>query len=147
MPLRRTLAVIATALLLVVGLGSATPTTAGPKNGPVPWGWTKSGNHTLKPGCHRYAYRYRIKAPTRSWMAEIQLLNRKGVRIASDALFSESDPARGRRNWSTEICRNSTVPGKHVIRMRVTYAVDPDHSMFTTRSGFVKNTRFRMRRR
>lgn len=148
MPLRRTLAVIATALMLVVGLGSATPTaTAGPTKGPVAWGWTKAPNQVLRPGCRYYVYRYRINAPTNNWMAELQLINRKGVRVTSDILFSETEPARGKRRWPAQICGNTTVPGKHVIRMRVTYAVDPDHTMLTTKSGFVKNSRFRMRRR
>jgi hypothetical protein len=77
-------------------------------------------------------------------MAELFLVNRKGTPLGSDAVFSESDPAKGWLKW--RICRPSTVYGKHRIKMKVTYNPEPEDYTPDVVAGWVKPSYFRLTR-
>ena len=149
MSLRRSLAVAGAALLLSSGLMVSTPTTAAAPgydiDNPKTWGATRAPDQVLKRGCHRYRYHYRIDVP--DWAAEIILVNRRGVEITNDVIFHVTEPRKGWRRWSTEICRASTVYGKHRIKMKITW--DPDKGSDPTPDnidGWTKVSTFRMKR-
>ena len=149
MSLRRTFAVAATALLLSSGLIASTPTTAAAPDydidNPKTWGATRAPDQVLRRGCHRYRYHYRIDVP--DWAAEVILVNPNGVKLAHDVLFHVTEPRRGWRRWSTEICRASTTYGKHRILMKITW--DPDKGSDPTPDnidGWTKTSSFRMKR-
>jgi hypothetical protein len=143
MSLRTSIGGAGAALILMCGLGAATPPAAADDHW-KPWGATRAPDQTLRPGCHKYRYHYRVSPPTNSWMAEIFLVNRKGIGVASDAVLSESDPAKGWLKW--RICRPSTVYGKHKIKMKVTYDPDPGDDTPDVVSGWVKPSYFRLTR-
>jgi len=143
MSLRRSIVGSGTAVLLAAGLVTAAPpATARPDF--KPWGATRAPDQTLKPGCHRYRYHYRVSPPTNSWAVEFFLVNPNRRGLASYAIASESDPAKGRLKWT--ICRRSTVYGKHKIKMKVTYVEEPGDPTPDTIDGWVKPSTFRLTR-
>ncbi len=105
-----------------------------------PWGSSWSKNQVMKPRCASYPYRYRVNPPSKDWAAEIFLVGPHGRGIASDAVDSDADPARGRKSW--RLCRPSITAGRYRIKMRVTWLRG-----FENHVAWVKPTSFRMRRR
>ncbi|WP_232679160.1 hypothetical protein [Nocardioides sp. R-C-SC26] len=104
-----------------------------------PWGTVTSANHVLKRGCHDYTLQYKVNAPTNEWAAEIIVINPNGRRLASYAIDKDSDPAVGR--LTLDLCRASTVYGKHRLEMKVTWQRGRE-----LRDGWVKATFFRFTR-
>jgi len=143
MSLRTSIVGPGVALMLAAGLVTGVPPATAHDHW-KPWGATRAPDQTLRPGCHGYRYHYRVSPPTNSWMAEIFLVNRKGVGLASEAVFTESDPKKGWLKW--RICRPSTVYGKHKIKMKVTYDPDPGGHTPDVVSGWVKPSYFRLTR-
>jgi hypothetical protein len=134
----------AAALVLAAGLMvAAAPPTAADHHWKA-WGSTRAADQTLRAGCHKYRYHYRVDPPTNSWSAEVFLVNRNGRGITSMALDSASDPAAGWRKWT--ICRPSTVYGKHKMRMKVTYNPEPEDPTADNIDGWVKPSYFRLKR-
>ncbi|MGA8845257.1 MAG: hypothetical protein WB471_01425 [Nocardioides sp.] len=125
----------ATALLASLLLVTSPPSSQAARDY-RPWGTATSKDHVLKAGCHRYAYRYKITAPTDEWMAEIRFIGPNGTGLASSVIDSGSHPARDKRRIT--VCQPSTSYGKHTIKMKVTYSVGVKHT-----SGQVKPTSFR----
>jgi len=144
MSLRTSIAGSSAALLLAGGLVASVPPAATAHDHWKPWGATRAPDQTLRPGCHRYRYHYRVTPPTNSWSAEFFLVNRNGVGVASAAIDSASDPARGWRKW--KICRASTVYGRHKIKMKVTYNPEPEDPTPENIEGWVEPSRFRLTR-
>lgn len=133
--LRTTIARLGTASmlasLLVVGA-----------NGPAeardfkPWGKAVSKNHVLKRGCHDYGFRYKVKAPTKTWQAEVFFISPDGTGLAHSVFDSAIHKAKDRSTFT--VCRPSTEVGKHKIKMKITYAKGT-----VMKQGRVKPTRFR----
>ncbi len=144
MSLRTSIMGSAAVLMLAAGLVTGVPPAAAHDHW-KPWGATRAPDQTLRPGCHRYRYHYRVSPPTNSWAAEIFLINRKGRGVASMAIDSASDPKRGWRKWT--ICRASTVYGRHKIKMKVTYNPQPKDPTPDVIAGWVKPSKFRLTRR
>ena len=92
MSLRRSIVGSGTALLLAAGLVTAAPPAPAQPDF-KPWGATRAPDQTLRPGCHRYRYHYRVSPPTNSWVTEFFLVSPNGRGLASYAIASESDPA------------------------------------------------------
>ena len=115
MALRR----LSTALLVAVGLVAASlpaPAVAGDAD----YGrtWRKDG--TLRPGCHDYRFRYRVKPAAvlegagDDWSAEFFLVDPRGQGLATVAKDSDIDPRRGHGTY--RVCRETTRPGRFKIR-------------------------------
>jgi hypothetical protein len=81
------------------------------------YGHTAAPDRALRPGCHDYAYRYVIKAPTDDWTLETFLDDPRGETLGSGAFLSDSDPRRG--DGVFRFCRYSTKPGRFTIRAKV----------------------------
>ncbi len=137
--LRTSLARLGTATmvasLLVVG-----PTGSAEARDFKPWGKAVSKNHVLKRGCHDYAYRYKVKPPTKQWSAEIFFVTPNGTGLAHRAFDSAANPAKDRVKLT--VCSPSTDYGKHKIKMKITYT--RGDAMVV---GWVKPTTFRFTRR
>ena len=134
----------AAALVLAAGLMvTAAPPVAADHHW-KPWGSTRAPDQTLRDGCHKYRYHYRVKPPTKSWAAEVFLTNRYGKGIASMALDSAIDPDVGWQKWT--ICRASTVYGKHKMRMKITYNPTPANPTPDNIEGWVKPSILRLKR-
>lgn len=127
------------ALLAALLSGLLAMAPSAPAAEPKPWGKITAADQTLRSGCHRYRIRYVVKAPTNRWAAELFMINPNGRRLASFAVDVDSDPARG--YWRPTICRWSTVYGKHVLRMKVTW--QRDRNVY---DGYVRNGSFRFTR-
>ena len=135
-------ALVATLLGCLMGAGLVSVSTVTASAEYKPWGTTKSKNHVLRSGCHNYAYRYRINPPNGDWAAEIFLSGPTKVKIASAALISESDPAKGVLQW--RMCRPSVTYGRYKMRMKITYRTGP--SGFGLVTGWVKPSFFKLTR-
>jgi hypothetical protein len=135
--MRRMLMAVVGALLMVWPLAAGTPAV-----GADPLGVTRARNQVLHPGCHGYAYSYKITPPayTSTWSAEIFLTGPKGARVGSVYLLSPADPASGKRVW--RMCRASIIPGKYTMKMRVT-TID----IYDLQTTWVQPTTFRISRR
>jgi hypothetical protein len=160
MSLRRLIAVAGTALMLSSGLIASAPASTGSalsassspatasggydEDNPKTWGATRAPNQVLRAGCHRYRYHYRIDVP--DWAAEIFLVNPNGRAIVNDIALEATEPSKGWRRWSTEICRASTTYGRHKIRMKITWTPDADDPTDDNIDGFVKPSFFRFTR-
>ncbi len=94
----------------------------------------------IKRSCHYYPYRYVVDPPTDQWAAEIFLVGPRGGGIASAAIDSASDRARGKRFW--RLCRASVISGRYKMRMKITW-----QRGFDRHEGWVKPSHFRLRRR
>ena len=145
--LRRTIAGAGATALLTAALvtGITPPAGAQTDDRPhyKPWGSTSAHDQTLRRGCHRYRYHYKIHAPTDYWSAEIFLVNPRGVGLASAAIDTISEPDRGTLFF--RICRPSTVYGVHKLRMKITYCTDRD-CREPSHDGFVRPSTFRLKR-
>ncbi len=120
----RVLAGSTVGLMLAGGLVAATPvTTADAAPRYHKWGFVKSRNHVLRPGCHRYTYRYKIDPPKPrdSYAGEIFLIGPGGVNLASAAKISPYSPPRAKAKF--KLCAPSVRYGRHRLRMKVTYKV------------------------
>ena len=139
----RALVALLVALWLVPGL------LPGP--GPVPaadavtyhkWGRAAAPDQRLRSGCHDYRYHYRIKVPSNEWNAEVFLVNRKHVALGTQNFETPDDGKRGHATF--RVCRQSTVAGRHKLKMRVSwYENDPER---TVHRGWVRPTYFRLYR-
>jgi len=144
---RTLLAALFSTLLLTSVLASA-PVEAASHSAPAvgaaakykPWGKATGKTQKLRPGCHRYTFNYVVKAPTNQWAAEIILVNPNKRALASFAIDSGYDKARGK--LKTTICRYSTVYGKHKLKMKVTWNRNRE-----LHDGWVKPTTFRLKRK
>ncbi|HWJ82202.1 MAG TPA: hypothetical protein VNS55_08195 [Nocardioides sp.] len=109
------------------------------------WGRAAAPDQVLRRGCRNYRYHYRVNAPTNSWLVEIFLVSPTGKGLGYQVLNSQDgvDPPKGRRHF--RVCRSSTVPGRHKLRMKVTwyYPSDLEH---TPHTGWVRPTYFRLTR-
>lgn len=150
--LRTVLTGAATAALLTTGLVATSPAPAG-AGAPAatyghsarpsyqPYGRAVSTDHVLRRGCKYYKFSYRVHPPTDEWAAEIFVINPNGRRLLSYAIDAASDPGQDTRRWSTQICRRSTVYGKHTIKMKITW--QDGRQVYDT---FVKPSTFRFTR-
>jgi hypothetical protein len=110
------------------------------------WGRAAAPDQRLRAGCQDYRYHYRVHAPSHDWLIEVFLLNRKGAHLGYENYSSESpdnDPERGHGVFN--VCRQSTVPGRHTLKMRVTW-YDPNDLAHTPHRGWVRPTHFRLYR-
>ena len=135
----RAVARIGVGTLLVGALAASTTGPPASAATYYPWGSTASADHVLRKGCHNYRYRYSVTPPTDEWAAEIFVANRRGEPLASAAVDSAVDPARG--SLRMRICRASTFYGRHTIKMKVTWQ---QHR--ATTAGFVTPSTFRFKR-
>ncbi len=119
-------------LLVVASIDSATAYR--------PWGSTSAKNQVMKPHCAHYGYRYVVDPPSDEWSAEIFLKGPRGGGIASAAIDSRADPARGRALW--RLCRPSIVAGRYTMKMKITWLRG-----YEKHEGWVKPSHFRLRRR
>jgi hypothetical protein len=133
--LRRLIAFSSAGLLLAGGLVGSSAVAAY-----EPWGGTHAKDQVLKPSCAHYPYRYRIAPPIDDWAAELFLVGPNGVPIASAAFDVDSDPAVGKAFF--RLCRPSVTPGRHKIRMKITYL-----DGYEKYEGYVKPSYFRLTRR
>jgi len=145
MSLRKSIAGSSVALALATGLlvSAAPPAPAKPNY--KPWGVVRAPDQVLKPGCHKYRFHYKMTTPTDSWAAEFFLVNQNGRGITSQAIMAESDPKKGWLRWT--VCRASTKPGRHKIRMKVTYNPRPSDPTPDNLDGWVKPAFFQLKRR
>ncbi|MBS41637.1 MAG: hypothetical protein CMH83_00385 [Nocardioides sp.] len=127
-------------VLVTAGLMTAVPDAADAHPRYYAWGTTAARDQKLKKGCHDYTYRYRIAAPTDEWAAEIFIKNKNGRFIASNAIDTASDPDRGALTF--HLCRRSTAPGRHTIKMKITWQDGRDQY-----DGWVPPTRFKLYKR
>lgn len=108
------------------------------------WGRAAAPDQHLIAGCHRYRFHYRVNAPTHDWLVEIFLVSPSGQGLGYKAYTSQApdnDPERARRHF--KVCRPSTSPGRHKLKMKVTwyYPSDPEHKPHV---GWVRPTYFRL---
>lgn len=100
------------------------------------WGSFTVPRHKLRKGCHRYGYRYRVAPPTPDWALEVFLTDRRGRGIGSEIVLSGSNPTAGARSFT--ICRSTTVPGRFLLRGKLTYADYPEqYAGWITPKAFV----------
>lgn len=126
--------------LSLPGLGSSSGTGTTTTPTAAQWramGHFSSRNGTLRSGCHRHYYRYRVTPPSSQWSLETFLYGPKGGRLGSDVILSGADPKAGQKYFT--ICRSNTQPGTFTIRGKLTYQNYPDQ-----RSGWVTPARFRL---
>jgi hypothetical protein len=125
--------------LLVVAPGGA---DAAPRVDHEPWGRLRAPDQTLKAGCGKYFFRYRVNPPRDEWLAEMFVMNPDRVAVYSTAQDSGFHPNRGKIRFT--LCSASTSYGRHKLRMRITwYEDDPAQ---TSHTGWVKPSYFRMRK-
>ncbi len=104
-----------------------------------PYGKAWSKRHVLRKGCKFYSFSYRVNPPTDEWTAELFMVNPNGRNLLSLMIDSNADPAKGTRRWSTQICRRSTVFGKHKIKMKVVWTTKKRGNLHS----YVEPTTFR----
>ncbi|GAA3823103.1 hypothetical protein [Nocardioides panacisoli] len=134
---------------LLIALGLVPGLLPGPGLAPAanaadykPWGRAAAPDQRLRAGCHAYRYHYRIKVPSNEWSAEVFLVNRKHVALGTQNLETPDDEKTGHGTF--RVCRASTVPGRHKLKMRVSwYENDPER---TVHRGWVHPTYFRLYR-
>lgn len=102
-------------------------------------GSTHEANGTLRRGCHRYRYTYRVSPPSDQWSLETFLVGPHGAGLGSDDVISGADPRSGVKHW--RICRSNTRPGRFTIKGKLTYNDYPD-----TYSGWISPSHFRLHR-
>lgn len=106
----------------------------------VAWGSVHARNQKLRPGCHGYAYTYRVHPPTDNWSAELFLVGPRGGKVGSATYVFNTDPAAARAVW--RLCRARIVAGRYKIRMKVSYVDGYDLV-----EGWVAPMYFRLSRR
>ena len=147
--LRRSIAAAATALLLASGLIASAPATMGAarydETNPKTWGAVRAPDQVLKKGCHRYRYHYRVDVP--DWAAEVFVMRPNGSTILHDVVFVASEPRKGWRRFTTDICKRSAPYGRYRIKMKVTWNPDEGDPTPDNIDGFVRTTSFRFTRR
>ncbi len=148
MRLRRLLGAVGLALGLLVTSVPA-PAIAGSSD----YGRTWRRDGVLRPGCHEYAFQYRVRPgnvqqPGGDWAFEAFLLDRNGDHVASAAKDAAIDPKRGA--GTLDFCTSRTVPGRFKIRGRLTvYPPDDGNPLTAPASAAVKWIKpgyFRLRR-
>jgi len=148
MSLRRWIAAAGTGLMLSAGLIASAPAggaAAGyDEQNPKTWGAVRAPDQVLKKGCHRYRYHYRVDVP--DWAAEVFVVNPRGRTILHDVTFVASEPRRGWRRFTTDICRASAPYGRYKLRMKVTWNPDEGDPTPDNIDGFVKTSFFRFTR-
>ncbi len=112
--LRTSLVAVAAGLALTLSLGSAPATASTAK-----YGHTAAPDRVLKPSCHNYGYRFRVKTPTNDWMLETFLVDPRGETIASGVLGAPAQSKKDRSHF--RFCRNTTRPGKFKIRAKISW--------------------------
>jgi len=113
MPLTR----LVTALVMALGL-LVTTLPASANAGSAEYGRAYRKDGVLRPGCHDYGFRYRVKpgnvAPGNDWLLELFLTDKRGKGVGAAVKDSEIDPRRGHGTFTA--CRNTAVPGRFKIR-------------------------------
>ena len=100
------------------------------------WGSFSVPRHKLRKGCHAYGYRYHVTPPSPDWALEVFLTDRRGRGIGSEAVLSGAAQTSGKRSFT--ICHSSTVPGRFLLRGKLTYSDYPDqHAGWITPKAFV----------
>ena len=110
------------------------------------WGRAAAPDQELRRGCHDYRYHYRVNAPSHDWLIEIFVKSPTGKGLWTDNFTSQApanDPEKARAHF--EVCRASTRPGRHKLKMRVTW-YDPDDLLHTPHTAWVRPTYFRLYR-
>lgn len=125
------LLVLPTSSLLV---SSATAATADR------WATVTAPDQVLRKGCRDYRFSYRIDVPGDEWMVELFLVGPRGSRLGTKTYESAAQRSAETRSW--RICRPTTLPGVHQIKVKVT---SYDGREVTER--WTTPTRFRLRTR
>ena len=137
------LARIAAALLLAGGLLVSAPAAAWDSD----YGRSWRGDSVLRPGCHDYRFRYRVRPGTDDWSLELFLVDRDGAGLGTQVLDSDLDPVRGRSAF--EICGYTTRPGRFRIRGKLSI-YEPGNLLSPAEEPtvrWIEPARFRLRRR
>lgn len=118
-------------LLATSGSGSTPPTSAQIKK----MASLSEANATLRAGCQRYTYDYRISPPESQWSLETFLVGPKGERLGSDDILSGADPTTGTKTWT--ICKTNAEAGRFTVKGKFTYNDYPEQY-----SGWIQPTTF-----
>ncbi|MDN4163559.1 hypothetical protein [Nocardioides abyssi] len=120
-PSRALARLLLAALLGVLAVPGSLALSTSPAGAAVPvepsWGKTAAPNGVLAKGCKKYPYRYKLTLPTDDWEVDLVIKDRRGNKVASAYLLSDSEQPQGKR-WF-RLCGPTTVPGKFVIRAKV----------------------------
>lgn len=127
-------AVLLAPALLVTGTTGAA--SAAPKR--HEWGRITAPDGVLRPGCHRYTYRWDLHPPQGDWAVEIFVI-RKGKRVASQGHLVGQDPLRGQGHY--KLCRPTSAPGQYVIRGKLSVQNGPNEYV----EGWIQPAFYRLR--
>ncbi|MEI5675507.1 MULTISPECIES: hypothetical protein [Nocardioides] len=105
------------------------------------WGRLGAADRVLRSGCRVYRYRYRIQPPAGDWGLETFLIGPGGKKLGSGAHLSGYNPTVGTGTFT--ICKNTTRPGRFVIRGKLSVQNGPDDYV----EGWIKPVAFKLRRR
>ena len=130
--MRTVIAGFITGTLLVLGMPAATA-------GNSDFGRMWRGDGVLRPGCHDYKYKYRVKPPKPDWAMETFLVDRNRETVASGGIISDVDPRRGSATF--RFCKYNTTAGRFKLRGKLTYRDGYDQWVVWVKPGF-----FRLRR-
>lgn len=145
--MRRSLTVTVVALGLL-GLSPVRPAGAAEPTADqfAAMGSTSAPTYRLPPGCHWYAYSYRVSPPEPEWSLEVFIIDAAGVAQASDVMLSGADPTSGSKRF--QLCASNTAaPGLFTIRGKLTYrhyATMPLVDQTRDYSGWIATSHFRV---
>lgn len=119
--MRRTLGWSAAAAACALLASSALP--APTSEAAASLGHVSAHDRVLRPGCHRYPYRYVVRPPTGDWQLTTWLYDARGRRRGYDYFLAGADPTRNRPDFV--LCRPDAAPGRYTIKARLRWYDDP----------------------